>query len=300
MLLYEFRKIYLFFSGVEVDLKRPKCQLNADCNRNVKNYCPTCYIHFCTSCICYCQNKNDYIPVSMNDDDGLEVLCAEHLTKASYLCCDPCQNKFICLYCTKRDHNNHLHDTVNNLFNKIKDDLNKEIDSVDQYNNKITRILHNYANDASATKFFIQEILKRRKLLCLKWYIEFLNDEETILLSDLDILLDNLKHQFKKKNLIMHRYEKIATQTGVSFVIPALDLINSCINKDEEKEIFERTISLSDFQFNSKSPLGKLVTKDLLINSMYENTYLKFMYDDNEVSKDNLEQVLNKGNFLLS
>ena len=101
------------------------------------------------------------------------MICPKHTTDADYLCCDPCDNVFVCLYCSHRDHVSHSFGFIQNHTQKIKGNLQHELQNINDFNKRLEITLQQTESDVSMGKYILDETLKYRKLLCLNDYLQF-------------------------------------------------------------------------------------------------------------------------------
>ena len=99
-------------------------------------FCPDCTLFLCHVCNEYHKRSNKFrghaiVPLTelrSKKDVSIQpkakaLVCSEHEYELKHYCesCD----ELVCLYCTMKDHNGHIHDTVKNMGGKHREELKK-------------------------------------------------------------------------------------------------------------------------------------------------------------------------------
>ncbi|XP_057300484.1 E3 ubiquitin-protein ligase TRIM56-like [Hydractinia symbiolongicarpus] len=175
------------------------CQQSKKCKQIISYSCTTCSAKICDKCqnMHSCVNKS-VTNISFNEKlQQLQPLCKQHNSLAKFVCID-CENLFVCVYCTHRQHKNHRTKSIADFGLEAKQWFQSFITSFDETKIILENLTRKY-DDALKHVQKEREIfalkIKERKFKRIEEYINMLSREEADLLK----LFHEKSKEFKAK-----------------------------------------------------------------------------------------------------
>lgn len=233
------------------------CDSLTNCTKPIALYCPDCNILLCRTCHCSHDDKSHLFPVSYHpNEECLKVVCEKHAADALFMCTEPCNNTFICIYCCHREHNGHKIDTIQNQTEKNKASIKEGVRNIGAYNAKLDSMLQQVESDISVARYVLDETLMYRKMLCITEYFHFLNKDEERVSSQFYSITVKHREQYRNKEsfykMLTRTQDSLLSALQMKHVLDQLSVNGGYMN------ITEEIIALNGHNFNAANPLGSL------------------------------------------
>ena len=240
--------IILLFSYFSVDpLEKSICDV---CKNNITMFCIPCKSFMCNTCNNTHKQRqptHSTLPIDVDKENMVKVICKTHNTKCKYMCC----NRHICTYCIHRDHTMHHYINLDDEIKNIKKRLNVEIEKYKLLNQSSTTTKENIQ---IAQDLFDQSITLRKQN-CIRNYINLLNKEEKKLREQFSVTVTDYE-----KNLTMHNFEnlkELSNKSDIEFGLLKDNIIES-IERLSLGKVKSVDVTLCDPNFINNHPLGEI------------------------------------------
>ncbi|XP_057302486.1 uncharacterized protein LOC130636694 isoform X1 [Hydractinia symbiolongicarpus] len=172
--------------------EKPKeiCHQSTGCQKPASRSCSQCSLKSCTNCwSSHSCNKGFYTSISFDGKSGkIQPLCQKHQSIASDVCIK-CDNLFICIYCSNREHKDHEMNSIEEIGTLIKHSFAPQMESLKWADGILQELSLTYDNTSVDLKNYRERYVKEikaRKLYCLQEYAKMLNKMEEGLYEDFD------------------------------------------------------------------------------------------------------------------
>ena len=179
------------------DSARTKCE-KCDVDSIATGYCQECGEFVCNECTkihkLWKKQYGAHTIVSMTDiqtqaanlipPKRKELFCKKHPEERLKIFCETCQ-EVACFYCTIRDHQNHQHDTVQNSFQKNREEIERELLPVKRQREKLEEARKDFevrAGEIAENEARIGAKTKKR----IDRYCQILQERKAELLTQLE------------------------------------------------------------------------------------------------------------------
>ncbi|XP_057305410.1 E3 ubiquitin-protein ligase TRIM56-like [Hydractinia symbiolongicarpus] len=174
-----------------------QCQQGKECKQIIRHSCTTCSSKICDKCetIHSCPNKSFNNVIFNQKLQQLQPLCKQHDSLAKFVCID-CENMFVCVYCTHRQHKNHERKSIAEFGQEARTWFWSFITSFEDTKVVLESLTKQYdsafKNIEDSREVFVRE-LGVRKLKRMEEYMKKLNTEEINMLKIFDQGMEDFK-----------------------------------------------------------------------------------------------------------
>ena len=252
---------YIDFILFRLDNVLLKACSTSNCQNGITMFCLDCRKFMCK----ICDHEHHSQPsthakssIVMDKDDSLRAVCDIHKTVCKFMCEKSCDNKLICIYCTKRNHADHGFKTSDFEVKKIKDILELEIQKMQT----ISQIGSIAQQGIIESEKRFEQAIKLRKFKCLSEYISLLNSEEKLLYEQFNQLTSDHKKQYNISESA-DRLKELLKRTDVEFGLLKEHILDNLVQHRGSNTVLRHTTSLSSNNFMSGHPLGELIRESV-------------------------------------